>query len=85
MQPCMAGNDKLWPMEASGVEMSYANFKHMYDSLEGAEMTQEMYLTYLEVKNLLEKSLNLKNEMEICAALIAMSSVLAKQIADKNG
>lgn len=85
MQSDVDGNDKLWSMEAAGVEMSYANFKHMYDSLEGAEMTQEMYLTYLEVKNLLEKSLDLKNEMEVCAALIAMSSVLAKQIADKNG
>ena len=65
--------------------MSYANFKHMYDSLEGVEMTQEMYLTYLEVKNLLQSSLNLENDMEICIALIAMSSCLARQMADKNG
>ena len=65
--------------------MSYANFRVMYEALDGAEMTQEMYLAYLEVKNLLTKSLNLKNDMEISIALIAMSSVLARQIADKNG
>ena len=65
--------------------MSYANFKYMYDSLEGAEMTQEMYLAYLEVKNLLTKSLNLENDTELCLALVVMSSVMAKELADKHG
>jgi len=64
--------------------MSYANFKFMYDSLNGAEMTQEMYLTYLEVKNLLAKSLGLNDDIEISIALIAMSSLLAKQVADRE-
>ena len=64
--------------------MSYANFKFMYDSLNGAEMTQEMYLTYLEVKNLLAKSLGLNDDIEISIALIVMSSLLAKQVADRE-
>ena len=64
--------------------MSYANFKFMYDSLEGAEMTQEMYLTYIEVRNLLSKLLNLTDDLQISMALICMSSILAKQISDSQ-
>ena len=70
--------------KGKGISMSYANFKFMYDSLNGAEMTQEMYLTYLEVKNLLAKSLGLNDDIEISIALIAMSSLLAKQVADRE-
>jgi putative salt-induced outer membrane protein YdiY len=65
--------------------MSYANFKYMYDSLENLEMTQEMYLAFLEVKNLLTQTLDLENDTELCLALIIMSSVMAKELADKNG
>lgn len=64
--------------------MSYANFYFMYKSLDGAEMTQEMYLTFLEVKNLVSKSLKCKSDMEVSVALIAMSSLLAKEIADRE-
>jgi len=64
--------------------MSYANFKYMYDSLEGAEMTQEMYLSYLEVRNLLAKSMKLTTDHEVTLALIAMSSICAKELADRE-
>jgi hypothetical protein len=65
--------------------MSLANFIHMYNSLEGAEMTQDMYLAYLEVKNLLEQSLSITTDEELAMCLIAMAGIIAKQVADKNG
>lgn len=63
--------------------MSFANFLEMYKSLDGVEMTQDLYLTYLEVKNLIATSLGFTDDLEIAYALVAMSSILAKEVADR--
>jgi hypothetical protein len=64
--------------------MSAANFVYMYESLEGVEMTQEMYLSFIEVKNLMAKSMGLTNDHEVSIALICMASIAAKDLADRE-